>query len=53
MKVENEKTVFRGQIGSRPQRCKKRCHSYGHCEAIQAPTTPQIKNAKNGSRTKQ
>ncbi|PWA55833.1 hypothetical protein CTI12_AA426280 [Artemisia annua] len=46
--VEDEKTILRGQIGSRPPRCERRCGSCGHCEAIQVPTTPQIKNAKNG-----
>nr|GEU75956.1 pumilio homolog 1-like [Tanacetum cinerariifolium] len=46
--VEDEKTILRGQIGSRPPRCERRCGSCGHCEAIQVPTTPQIKNAKKG-----
>ncbi|KAJ9562380.1 hypothetical protein OSB04_007540 [Centaurea solstitialis] len=39
-----EKMILRGQIGSRPPRCERRCGSCGHCEAIQVPTTPQTKN---------
>ncbi|XP_076926263.1 EPIDERMAL PATTERNING FACTOR-like protein 2 [Bidens hawaiensis] len=46
--VEVEKTFLRGQIGSRPPRCERRCGSCGHCEAIQVPTTPQSKAAING-----
>ncbi|KAL4582070.1 hypothetical protein LXL04_006608 [Taraxacum kok-saghyz] len=46
--VEDEKTILRGQIGSRPPRCERRCGSCGHCEAIQVPTNPQIKTATNG-----
>ncbi|KAJ0526576.1 putative EPIDERMAL PATTERNING FACTOR-like protein [Helianthus annuus] len=46
--VEEEKTILRGQIGSRPPRCERRCGSCGHCEAIQVPTTPQTKTAING-----
>ncbi|KAK1433175.1 hypothetical protein QVD17_10081 [Tagetes erecta] len=46
--VEEEKTILRGQIGSRPPRCENRCGSCGHCEAIQVPTTPQVKAAING-----
>ncbi|XP_076903863.1 EPIDERMAL PATTERNING FACTOR-like protein 2 [Bidens hawaiensis] len=42
-----EKTILRGQIGSRPPRCERRCGSCGHCEAIQVPTTPQTKTVKN------
>ncbi|KAI3669722.1 hypothetical protein L6452_41085 [Arctium lappa] len=44
-----EKMILRGQIGSRPPRCERRCGSCGHCEAIQVPTTPQIKtHEQNG-----
>lgn len=43
VKDEEKKTILRGQIGSRPPRCERRCGSCGHCEAIQVPTTPQIK----------
>ncbi|KAI3760986.1 hypothetical protein L1987_51390 [Smallanthus sonchifolius] len=46
--VEVEKTILRGQLGSRPPRCERRCGSCGHCEAIQVPTTSQIKTATNG-----
>ncbi|KAK9066969.1 hypothetical protein SSX86_014293 [Deinandra increscens subsp. villosa] len=46
--VEVEKMILRGQIGSRPPRCERRCGSCGHCEAIQVPTTPQIKTDLNG-----
>ncbi|KAI3785180.1 hypothetical protein L1987_44293 [Smallanthus sonchifolius] len=46
--VEVEKTILRGQIGSRPPRCERRCGSCGHCEAIQVPTTPQIKTPTVG-----
>ncbi|KAD4888323.1 hypothetical protein R6Q59_034619 [Mikania micrantha] len=45
--VEVRKMILRGQIGSRPPRCERRCGSCGHCEAIQVPTTPQIKAAIN------
>ncbi|XP_057469243.1 EPIDERMAL PATTERNING FACTOR-like protein 2 [Actinidia eriantha] len=31
-------------IGSRPPRCEIRCRSCGHCEAIQVPIVPLIKN---------
>ncbi|KAL6573086.1 hypothetical protein OROHE_002562 [Orobanche hederae] len=43
--VNEEKTMWRAQIGSRPPRCDQRCGSCRHCEAIQVPTTtnPQIK----------
>ncbi|XP_065875504.1 EPIDERMAL PATTERNING FACTOR-like protein 2 [Euphorbia lathyris] len=42
---EEEKTMMRSQIGSRPPRCERRCSSCGHCEAIQVPTNPQINHA--------
>lgn len=48
VKVEVEKTILRGQIGSRPPRCERRCGSCGHCEAIQVPSTPQTKTPING-----
>ncbi|KAM0062862.1 putative EPIDERMAL PATTERNING FACTOR-like protein [Helianthus debilis subsp. tardiflorus] len=48
MEVEVEKMILRGQIGSRPPRCERKCGSCGHCEAIQVPTTPQIKAAIDG-----
>ncbi|XP_059671035.1 EPIDERMAL PATTERNING FACTOR-like protein 2 [Cornus florida] len=47
--VEEEKTILRAQIGSRPPRCDRRCSSCGHCEAIQVPTNPQIKNGSKNS----
>ena len=31
-------------IGSMPPRCETRCRSCGHCEAIQVPIVPLIKN---------
>ncbi|KAL7231602.1 hypothetical protein ACSBR2_009771 [Camellia fascicularis] len=40
---QEEKTILRGQIGSKPPQCERRCSSCGHCEAIQVPTNPQIK----------
>lgn len=49
VKVEDEKTILRGQIGSRPPRCERRCGSCGHCEAIQVPTNPQIKNTASNA----
>ncbi|KAK9054162.1 hypothetical protein SSX86_025239 [Deinandra increscens subsp. villosa] len=45
--VELWKTMLGRQIGSRPPRCERRCGSCGHCEAIQVPTSPQIKTAIN------
>ncbi|KAL8217843.1 hypothetical protein R6Q57_021216 [Mikania cordata] len=47
--VEVEKTILGRQIGSRPPRCERRCGSCGHCEAIQVPTSQQVKAAVNGS----
>ncbi|KAI4327299.1 hypothetical protein L6164_019776 [Bauhinia variegata] len=49
--VSVEKTMVRAQIGSRPPRCERRCHSCGHCEAIQVPTNPQLQNGKSNSST--
>ncbi|XVF17458.1 hypothetical protein REPUB_Repub10bG0123800 [Reevesia pubescens] len=49
---EEEKEILRAQIGSRPPRCERRCSSCGHCEAIQVPTNPQVRNGnKNNSST--
>ncbi|KAE8704089.1 EPIDERMAL PATTERNING FACTOR-like protein 2 [Hibiscus syriacus] len=42
--VNEEKEILRGRIGSRPPRCKRRCSSCGHCEAIQVPIDPQLRN---------
>ncbi|CAF1710234.1 BnaC03g61250D [Brassica napus] len=40
----DQKMVMRGLIGSSPPRCERvRCHSCGHCEAIQVPTNHQTK----------
>ncbi|KAK9054161.1 hypothetical protein SSX86_025238 [Deinandra increscens subsp. villosa] len=39
--------IYGRQIGSRPPRCERRCGSCDHCEAIQVPTSPQIKTAIN------
>ncbi|KAL8257270.1 hypothetical protein R6Q59_029311 [Mikania micrantha] len=47
--VKVEKTILGRQIGSRPPRCERRCGSCGHCEAIQVPTSQQVKAAVNGS----
>ncbi|KAK6923191.1 hypothetical protein RJ641_011495 [Dillenia turbinata] len=44
---EEEKTMLRAQIGSRPPSCERRCSTCSHCEAIQVPTNPQIKNDNN------
>lgn len=43
---QEEKLSLRGQIGSRPPRCEKRCATCGHCEAIQIPT-PHTRSSKN------
>ncbi|KAE8697365.1 cysteine desulfurase 1 [Hibiscus syriacus] len=48
---EEKATLLRGQIGSRPPRCEGRCSSCGHCEAIQVPTSPQIRNGNDHSST--
>ncbi|KAA8546623.1 hypothetical protein F0562_002638 [Nyssa sinensis] len=47
--AKEEKVIMRAQIGSRPPRCERRCSSCGHCEAIQVPTNPQMKNGGNNS----
>ncbi|KAL3618915.1 hypothetical protein CASFOL_037143 [Castilleja foliolosa] len=39
------------QIGSRPPRCERRCGGCGQCEAIQVPTSPQIKSGIKNSIT--
>ncbi|KAG9130887.1 hypothetical protein Leryth_006670 [Lithospermum erythrorhizon] len=44
---DEDRAMLRAQIGSRPPRCDGRCSSCGHCEAIQVPTNPQIKNGSN------
>ncbi|KAL5819875.1 hypothetical protein ACOSQ4_023717 [Xanthoceras sorbifolium] len=49
--VDDDKTLVRAQIGSRPPRCERRCSSCGHCEAIQVPTNPQVQNGKTNSST--
>ncbi|CAI9111038.1 OLC1v1011171C1 [Oldenlandia corymbosa var. corymbosa] len=38
------------KIGSRPPRCDRRCNNCGHCEAIQVPTNPQIKDGHKNLR---
>ncbi|KAK8693141.1 hypothetical protein V6N13_070735 [Hibiscus sabdariffa] len=48
---EEKATVLRGQIGSRPPRCERRCSSCGHCEAIQVPTNPQVRHGNQQSST--
>ncbi|KAA8531515.1 hypothetical protein F0562_006132 [Nyssa sinensis] len=45
--VEEEKEILRGQTGSSPPRCERRCSSCAQCEAIQVPTIPQIKTGSN------
>ncbi|KAM7516403.1 hypothetical protein LguiA_005986 [Lonicera macranthoides] len=49
---QEEKMILRGQIGSRPPRCERRCSSCGHCEAIQVPTNSQINSSINGGTKK-
>ncbi|XP_023518504.1 EPIDERMAL PATTERNING FACTOR-like protein 2 isoform X1 [Cucurbita pepo subsp. pepo] len=39
--VSEDKVVLRGQIGSRPPKCERRCSWCAHCEAIQVPANPQ------------
>ncbi|PQQ10134.1 EPIDERMAL PATTERNING FACTOR-like protein 2 [Prunus yedoensis var. nudiflora] len=46
---EEKKVIVRGQIGSRPPRCERRCSSCGHCEAIQVPANPQVKSGNKNS----
>ncbi|KAA3476208.1 EPIDERMAL PATTERNING FACTOR-like protein 2 [Gossypium australe] len=48
---EEKATVLRGQIGSRPPRCERRCSTCGHCEAIQVPTNPQLRIQNKPSST--
>nr|XP_027074284.1 EPIDERMAL PATTERNING FACTOR-like protein 2 [Coffea arabica]XP_027078012.1 EPIDERMAL PATTERNING FACTOR-like protein 2 [Coffea arabica] len=38
------KTVSNSKIGSRPPRCDRKCNACGHCQAIQVPTNPQIRD---------
>ncbi|CAI8609413.1 unnamed protein product [Vicia faba] len=47
--IDEEKMFLRAQIGSRPPKCDRRCRTCGHCEAIQVPTNPQVKNGKINS----
>ncbi|KAL4377487.1 hypothetical protein GQ457_02G008600 [Hibiscus cannabinus] len=42
--VNEEKGIMRGRIGSRPPRCERRCSSCEHCEAIQVPIDPRVRN---------
>ncbi|XVF61429.1 hypothetical protein PTKIN_Ptkin08bG0128600 [Pterospermum kingtungense] len=49
--VSEEKAILRAQIGSRPPKCERRCSSCGHCEAIQVPTNPQVRNGNRTSST--
>ncbi|GMJ08081.1 hypothetical protein like AT4G37810 [Hibiscus trionum] len=44
---DEEEEILRGRIGSRPPRCERRCSSCGHCEAIQVPIDPQVRNGGN------
>ncbi|XP_039011638.1 EPIDERMAL PATTERNING FACTOR-like protein 2 [Hibiscus syriacus] len=46
---EEEAMVLKGQIGSRPPRCERRCSWCGHCEAIQVPTNPQVRDGNDHS----
>ncbi|KAL2522442.1 EPIDERMAL PATTERNING FACTOR-like protein 2 [Forsythia ovata] len=50
-RVNEEKAILRGQIGSRPPRCERRCSSCAHCEAIQVPTNPQTRSGIKNSTT--
>ncbi|XP_022963149.1 EPIDERMAL PATTERNING FACTOR-like protein 2 [Cucurbita moschata] len=43
--VSEDKVVLRGQIGSRPPKCERRCSWCAHCEAIQVPANPQKSSA--------
>ncbi|XP_047961790.1 EPIDERMAL PATTERNING FACTOR-like protein 2 [Salvia hispanica] len=43
--VEEEKTMWRAQIGSRPPRCERQCSTCTRCEAIQVPTNARINNS--------
>ncbi|XP_038882801.1 EPIDERMAL PATTERNING FACTOR-like protein 2 isoform X2 [Benincasa hispida] len=49
---DEDKVVLRGQIGSRPPKCERRCSWCGHCEAIQVPANPQKSAIKNSSTMK-
>ncbi|KAE8704838.1 EPIDERMAL PATTERNING FACTOR-like protein 2 [Hibiscus syriacus] len=42
--ANEEKEILRGRIGSRPPRCERRCSSCEHCEAIQVPIDPPVRN---------
>ncbi|XVF59193.1 hypothetical protein PTKIN_Ptkin07bG0255600 [Pterospermum kingtungense] len=49
--VNEEKAILRAKIGSRPPRCERRCSSCGHCEAIQVPTNPQVRNGNTNMKS--
>lgn len=44
------KSIGNSKIGSKPPRCEGKCNTCGHCEAIQVPTNPQIKDGHKNSR---
>ncbi|GMI68748.1 hypothetical protein HRI_000544100 [Hibiscus trionum] len=51
-KAENEeKEILRGRIGSRPPRCERRCSSCEHCEAIEVPIDPRLRNGNKNIST--
>nr|XP_017241104.1 PREDICTED: EPIDERMAL PATTERNING FACTOR-like protein 2 [Daucus carota subsp. sativus] len=43
---ENESTVTRKMIGSRPPRCERKCRNCGHCKAVQVPIAPLRRSHK-------
>jgi len=47
--INEDKTILRPRIGSRPPKCERRCRSCEHCEAIQVPTNPRAQNGKKNS----
>lgn len=48
---KEEKAIVRPHIGSRPPSCESKCSSCGHCEAIQVPTNPNIKDGSRNNST--
>ncbi|XP_022979085.1 EPIDERMAL PATTERNING FACTOR-like protein 2 [Cucurbita maxima] len=50
--VNEDKEILRGQIGSKPPKCERRCSWCGHCEAIQVPANPQKSATKKSSAVK-
>ncbi|WOG91535.1 hypothetical protein DCAR_0310784 [Daucus carota subsp. sativus] len=46
MAQENESTVTRKMIGSRPPRCERKCRNCGHCKAVQVPIAPLRRSHK-------